>query len=67
MLIDSETGNSQLFFPTESNKREYAGQFERLTSQLREISHAHNVIFREATTDHPVEDFLIRLLKDYQL
>ena len=66
-LIDSETGDSQRFLSTKSNKRKFAAQFERLTSQLREISHTHNVILREVMTDHPADDFLIGLLKDYQL
>ena len=65
-LIDSETGRTESFSATKSGKKEYAERFERFNSQLCEISRARGVILREMMTDFPTEEFLMRLLRDYQ-
>ncbi len=65
-LIDSESGYSEPFLATKSQKKEYTKRFEQLSIKLRKSAQSHGITLREMMTDNSAEGFIMKLLKDYQ-
>ena len=65
-LIDSESGYSEPFLATKSQKKEYLKRFERLTLELRKSAQFHGITLRELMTDSSTEGFIMKLLRDFQ-
>ena len=65
-IVDSETGHSEPFFATESQKKKYRRQFEQLTLNLNSSARMHGITLREIMTDSSTEGFIVKLLRDFQ-